>query len=369
MAFFDDDPPTQQRRSAGPPRPPRPPRQTRSASEQDIRTRRLLALGGFILLLLAFAVLLKSCVDSSRRNALKDYNAEVNEIARTSGENVNEALRQLMTANDDSAVEQGSAIDTLAKDSAALTERARDLGAPGGLEAANQNLATALSLRAGALSRIADRLPIARGTARAAAATATEQIAGQMSALMASDVLWQLRVTPFIKDRFDEEDLGGDSIEPSVVLKDMSWLNAATVANRIGGESDTEDPAAEVAPGLHGHGIISVTANGTALNAGSQPTTVQRGSGLEFVVNVANQGENDESKVRVIVTGTKADGGSKVINESKTLPTTKQGTETPVRLVIASPPTGSVEITVEVKPVPGEKNTANNKSTYRVIFS
>jgi len=240
---------------------------------------------------------------------------------------------------------------------------------PGGLESANHNLATALSLRATALSRIADRLPVARGTTRAAAETATQQIAGQMSAIMASDVLWQLRVTPYIEDRFKAEELSTDAIEPSVVLTDQSWLNTATVANRIGGESEEEDPAAEVAPGLHGHGIISVTANGTTLNPGSQPVTVERGSGLEFVVNVANQGENDESRVRVIVTGTKQAGGAKVINETKTLPTTKAGTETPVRIPISSPPTGSVSVTVEVKAVPGEKNTSNNKSTYSVIFS
>lgn len=329
-----------------------------------------MAIGLLVLVLLIFALVLKSCVDSSRKNGLRDYNQQVNELARSSGENVSEALRQMMTTTDESAVEQGGAIDTLARDSAQLTDRARDLSVPGGLESANHNLTTALSLRATALARIADRLPVARGTTRAAAETATQQIAGQMSAIMASDVLWQLRVTPYIEDRFKAEELSTDSIEPSVVLTDQSWLNTATVANRIGGESEEEDPAAEVAPGLHGHGIISVTANGTTLQPGTgAPTTVERGSGLEFVVNVANQGEHDESRVRVIVTGTKQAGGAKVINESRTLPTTKAGTETPVRVPVSSPPTGAVTVTVEVKSVPGEENTDNNKSTYRVLFS
>lgn len=369
MAFFDDDPPTQQRRSAGPPRPPRPSRPSGRASEQDIRTRRLLALAGLLFVLLAMAVLLKSCVDSSRRNALKDYNQQLNELARSSEENVAEALRQLMSATDDNAVEQGSAIDTLAKDSATLTERARDLDAPGSLSAAHFNAATALSLRATALARIADRLPVARGTARAAAATATEQIAGQMTALMASDVLWQLRVTPFIKERFEDEDLSTNPVEPSIVLKDKAWTTTATVANRIGGESEQEDPAAEVAPGLHGHGITSVTANGKTLTPGDQPTTVERGSALEIVVNVANQGEHNESRVRVIVTATQQAGGARVINESKTIPTTTAGSETPVRIPISDPPSSAVKINVEVKGVPGEENLDNNKQSFNVLFT
>lgn len=315
------------------------------------------------------ALILKSCVDSSRRNALKDYNQQLNELARSSEENVSEALRQLMTSGDDAAVQQGSAIDSLAKDSAKLTDRARDLDAPGSLSAANFNAATALSLRATALARIADRLPVARGTAKSAAATATEQIAGQMTSLMASDVLWQLRVTPFIKERFEDEELSTDSVQPSVVLKDGSWTTAATVANRIGGESEEQDPAAEVAPGLHGHGITSVTANGKTLTPGDQPTVVERASSLELVVNVANQGEHNESRVRVIVTGNAQAGGARVINESKTIPTTTAGSETPVRIPISEPPSGSVRITVEVKGVPGEENLDNNKQTFSVSFS
>lgn len=330
--------------------------------------RRLVAIGGLVIILLAFALLLKSCADTARQNGLKDYNQQVNAIGRASGEDVTEALRQLSAA-DAVVIDQQQALAKLAADSAKQTNKARDLDVPGGLEAANVNLVTALGLRATALDRIGLRLPVAKGSTRAAAETATEHIAGQMSALLASDVLWQLRVTPFIKEAFEGESLGTQSVTPSVVLKDLGWLSAGTVANRIGGESPQEDTTAVVAPGTHGHGLEAVTANGTTLNAGSQPTTVAKGTSLAIVATVANQGENDEQKVKVTVTGISKATNKEVFSESKTLPTTKTGTSTPVTIPITPAPTGSVEITVQIAKVGGEANLGNNKQTYNVIFS
>ncbi len=369
MAFFDDDPPTQQRRSSAPPPPPRPPRPPRDAVDPaQIWARRGVAVGAIIVVFAILALFLNGCVTSAKKNALSDYGQAVTDIGTESTSNVAQGLQLLSQPNEREALAQRNALDKLASDSRALTQKARDLSTPGGLEGATQNLVTALSLRADALARIADRVATARGTSRAQAEQATEQIAGQMQSLLASDVLWQLRVTPYILDRAKELDTRSDDVESSVVMTDLTWLNASSVANKIDGQSEQTDTQTAVAPGTHGHGIQSVTANGKALAVG-QPLTVSAASGLSFVVTIANQGENDETNVSVTVTGTSKATGKQVFAETRKIPQSRKGTTTPVTIPITSPPSGAVTITTEVKPVGGEVNKDNNKQTFQVIFS
>ena len=320
----------------------------------------------FIIVVLALGLILKGCVDSSRRNGLKDYNQTVNELGTQSISNVSQAL-EVMANKDLEPLAQRNQLSDLAADSDKLADQARDLSAPGGLEGANYYLATALSLRATSLHRISEVIGKARGTTKAEQEAATGQIAGQMEALLASDVLWQVRVTPFIKDRFQEEELPSDSVASSTVVKDSSWINPATVATRIGGFSAEEDPVTPIAPGTHGHGISAVQANGKTLTPGAV-TTVDAGSGVSFTVTIENQGENDEQDVTVSITGTKQGGGTK-IEETKKVAQSNKGTKTPVEIpVTGKSVTGSYSLVVEVRPVRGEKNTDNNKQTFNVIF-
>lgn len=332
--------------------------------------RRGIAIGGTLLVLFAFAILINSCVSSQRVGALEDYNQEVVQLGQESESNVSEALSALAASADQDPIAQRQTLDQLAADSRTLTDRARDLSTPGGLDASTWNLATALSLRADALSRIADRIATARGTSRAQAEQATAQIAGQMGAIASSDALWQLRVTPYIFDRFEDEDMNTEPVVPSVALKDPSWQTTATVASRIGGEAeDPEDPNEEPAPGTHGHALQGVSANGTELSA-SQPTRVAAtGDSVTFEVTVANSSENDAENVSVTVTGVDASTNKKVFDETRKIPQTKSGSTTPVRVPVPKPSSQAVKVTVEIKPVAGEDNKDNNKDTFEVLFS
>lgn len=370
MSFFDDDPPTQQRASASPsgrPRMPRPPQ-----DQQQIWARRGAAIGMFVLVLLAVAVLINSCVSSARVSALEDYNQEVVQLGQQSESNIAEAIQTLAQSADQDPLAQRQQLDQLAADSRELTERARDLDTPGGLDAATWNLATALSLRADALARIADRIATARGTSRAQAEEATKQIAGQMQAISASDLLWQLRVTPYVLDRFKDEDMNTEPVTPSIALKDDSWTNTATVATRIGGEAeDPRESDEPVAPGTHGHALQGVSANGAKLNPGAPTRIPSSGNAVTFEVTVANSSDNDAENVSVSVTAVSEATKKKVFDETKRLPTTKSGSTVPVRVPVNKPSgdAGSAfTVTVEIKPVRGEENTDNNKETYQVIF-
>lgn len=332
--------------------------------------RRGIAIGGVVLVLFAVAVLINSCVSSQRVSALEDYNQEVVQLGQESESNVSEALTALAASADQDAIAQRQTLDQLAADSRTLTDRARDLSTPGGLDAATWNLATALSLRADALARIADRIATARGTSRAQAEQATAQIAGQMQAIAGSDALWQLRVTPYVLDRFKDEDMNTEPVVPSVALKDTSWQDTGTVANRIGGEAeDPEDTKEEIAPGTHGHALQGVSANGTTLSP-SQPTRVTAtGDSVTFEVTVANSSENDAENVSITVTGTDTGTKKEVFNETRKLAQTKSGSTVPVRVPVSKPSAQAVNVTVEIKPVAGEDNKDNNKDTFAVLFS
>ena len=87
-----------------------------------------------------------------------------------------------------------------------------------------------------------------------------------------------------------------------------------------------------------------------------------------ITVKFANQGENDESNVKVSVS-VKATT-AKSIAVTKTIAQTKSKTTATVNIPLGQAPPAGVPTTtiVSVAKVPGETNTPNNRSTYTVIF-
>jgi hypothetical protein len=83
---------------------------------------------------------------------------------------------------------------------------------------------------------------------------------------------------------------------------------------------------------------------------------------------VMNQGENEEKQVRVRLTMT---GAGKPIVVTQTIPSIAAGeTATASIPLAATPPTGlPVTIKVEALPVPGEKNTTNNRAEFSAVFT
>jgi hypothetical protein len=124
-----------------------------------------------------------------------------------------------------------------------------------------------------------------------------------------------------------------------------------------------------VAPGTHGTGLGTVTVKpaGTALSQGGA-TQVKASPSLSFDVQVMNQGQNDEKDVTVRVSIT---GAGKPIVVEKRIPSITAGQTQIVNVPLAaSPPTGRpVTVQVQILPVPGEKNTTNNKGSFPAIFS
>ena len=260
MSFFDDDEPTRvssgsrtaRRRRAAPDARPATSGGT-PPDHQTARTRQLVAVGVAIVIVLVLGLAIKGCADSRKERALKDYNRDVSTIISASNEEVAQPFFELLSSGDVNKNDLGVQVNQLRLNAADGAKRARELDVPGDMQEAHQNVVLTLNLRAGALEQIAAKLDAAQGRGQQAE-KATEQIAGQMKAFLASDVVWSQRAAPLIVEALDDAGIGGQTVEKSEFLPGYTWLAPQTVAAAIGGQASGS--SSTVAPGLHGHGII-----------------------------------------------------------------------------------------------------------------
>jgi hypothetical protein len=190
-----------------------------------------------------------------------------------------------------------------------------------------------------------------------------------MQVFLASDVIYETRVMPFIRSALNENEIGGQQIVPSRFLPSQSWLSPQTIATQLdqqltkGGRTSGQPTG----PGLHGTGLDSTAYGDTTLS----PTASNRLTytpGQDFVVSFTNQGDNDEFDVRVTI---RISAGTQQTSLTATIAKVAQGQTAEARLPLnKTPPIGSaVTIRVQVQPVPGEKKTDNNHSEYQALFS
>ncbi|HEU4975119.1 MAG TPA: hypothetical protein VFT50_08515 [Baekduia sp.] len=371
MSFFDDEPDEPTRVT----RPARPRRSTASRSatlRQDpdvVQRRRLVALaaGAVLVIILIFAV--KGCAGSAHRNALKEYNRQVSAIVQDSDGQVSRQLFDVLgsggAANDiQVAVNQ---VRSVAEEDA---KRARALDVPGGMSAAQRNLELVMNLRAEGVTKIGEALPVALSN-QPGAQTAIREITGQMQSFLASDVVYSQRVRPLIQETLADNGVTGQDVASSHFLRGFGWLDLQQVGNTLNPDAGagTGRKPGEPTPGTHGHGLVSVSAGGVDLvPGGTAVNRVPASAPIEFDVTLANQGENDESDVKVTV---KVAAGGAPITVTKRLDQTTAGqnAEVALQLTKVPPRNTSAKVTVTIEPVPGEKVTDNNTATYTVLFT
>lgn len=378
MSFFDDDePPTRTSRprrgggataAPGGARPPATPGGGGGgAADQQLLVRRAIALGLAVLLLILLVIGFNSCRTNARKDGLRDYNKDVSALVNESDEQVGQELFRLFGGDRPSPVELETQINQLRVRAEDQAKRAKGFDVRDEVVDAQRNLLLALNFRTEALGAIADRIRTALSDG-SRAEEATNQIAGQMQKLLASDIVYSQRVAPLIKEALDDNDIAGQRIQPTRFLPNLGWLDPDTVARRIGGRASDGGRGGPVAPGSHGHGLTSVTVGEQALDPSPAANRIPAASNLAFDVAFQNQGDNDESDVVVNVRIT---GGSKPITARKAVNQTRAGANAEVSVPLGqAPPIGTpVEITVAVAGVPGEKMTDNNRQTYTAIFT
>ena len=375
MSFFDegDEPPTRTQRAARPSGGGGARSGGIAADPQTVRNRRIIAVVFVVLFVVLLSVLVNSCLDTRAENRLKDYNRDVGSVIGRSDREVGRPFFDLIS--------QGAAPNELEQNISSLRNRADEqveeaegFDVPDELRTAQRNLLLALDMRATGLEKIAGQVRTALvqdGGQEAEAAT--QQIAAQMQQFLASDVIYDARVTPYIQQTLVDKDIAGQTIPGSQFLPSLEWLDVEVVADRLGAEGGGGESGGssrgEPAPGLHGHGLVSVRVGDLALEPGETANRIPAGSDIAFDVEFANQGENPERNVpvRVRIRGQ----GIKTISAVRRVEQTQQGENATASVPLQqAPPIGTpVTIEVSVEKVPGEEKVDNNRQTFTAIFT
>jgi len=186
----------------------------------------------------------------------------------------------------------------------------------------------------------------------------------------ASDVLWDARVIPFVKDALTKGDINQPTIQDSNFLTEISWISDDYVAQQLGQQLSAQSNGNRnqpTGPGLHGTGLNATSYGNVTL----QPGTTNRLTyvkGQPFTVSFTNQGDNDEFNVKVTLKIARDTGSPITIN--KTVQKVAKGEKATVELPLNTEPpiNTAVTISVVVAAVPGETKTDNNKSSYPTLF-
>jgi hypothetical protein len=366
VSFFDED---------DEPRSSQRPRRSAAvggapADHNQLLARRAVAIGLFVLLLLVLFFGVRACANSRKENALKDYNREVSSIVRESDTQIGQPFFQLLSqASNDSPQDLQTNISGYRVQADAQLKQARNLDVPKEMRGAQQALLMALEFRRDGLGAIAAKIRTALGDEGDAANEAITQIAAQMQTFLTSDVLYEARVKPLIKDALDNANINGQTVAASRFLPGIEWLSEKTVAAELDQQitSGGTRKTGQIAPGTHGTGLESVSVGNTRLQTDA-PNRLPASADTAFVVKFTNQGENDEFDVKVTV---EIQGGDKPIKVTRTVDTVAKGQTAEATVPLGQkPPTGAaVTVKVTVGKVPGEQKTDNNTASYDVLFT
>jgi hypothetical protein len=360
VSFFDeaDEPAPPPRRSGRAPTGGGGP-----TDQQTLLVRRAIALGGGLLVFILLVLVVKGCLDSRKERSLKDYNRNVGALIQQDDEQVGKALFQQLSNPPTSALDLQTGLNQLRVASNDILSRAKKLDVPGDMKPAQFYLLTTLEFRRDAIGAIANKITAALGSSNSD--EAIKQIAGQMQALLASDVVYSQRVYANIDKALNDNGIGGQHIQTSNFFTDFSWLAPQTVASKLG-QSLSESAGGKATPGTHGFGLLSTAVGDQTLNT-SGGNTVTATPDLAFTMKAQNQGENNETNVKFKIT---ISGSGKPITAQRTVAQVQKGATVTVTVPLGkTPPIGTaVSVKAEVVPVLGEKKTDNNRQTYSVLF-
>lgn len=344
--------------------------------QQTLLVRRLVAAGAGLLVVVLLVVLIKGCVDSGRETALKDYNRSVRTLVQQTNGDVTKQLFAALSGASAQGQNQQQVQETINQLTSVADEeiaQARGFSPPDAMKPAQSDLLLALGLRRDGIAKIADAIQTALG-GTAGASDAVNQIAAEMQAFNAADVIYSQRVAPLILKGLKDNGISasydgtaGEQVQAyAQFLPAIQWLSPDFVGSQLGAAASGGGTNGRPAPGLHGHALDSVSVNGTTLSS-SGSNTIPASPPPTFTVNFTNGGTNDETNVKVDV---EISGAGPTIRAQRVVPTTSAGQQATASVQLSqSPPTsGPVTIRVTVEPVPGETKVDNNSATYTALF-
>jgi hypothetical protein len=381
LSFFDevDEPPRTEPRSssrastrAAPPRRRsgggggrRPP----ASQQQSIQTRRAVLAVVVVIFVILVAVGVHSCQVSSDQSALKNYANGVSSLISRSDATGKQLFQVLTPTGTPSGQTLENQINQTRVSALAELSSARSMSAPDSVKTANSDLIQAMQLRVDGITGIAGQIQPALGATTSA--DAVSSIAAQTARFYASDVIYKDYVSPAIVSALHANSIAvggtdGVTINAGQFVPDVQWVLPTYIAQKLSVNlPSSSGGGGSSAAGCNpcGHVLNSVSVNGTTLQTGS-PNTIPTKPAPTFHLSITNGGNKSETDVvcKVSVNGT-SDAGQ------TTIPQTQAGQTTSCDVPLKSAPAaGTYTVQATVKPVAGEKNTANNSQGYTVTF-
>jgi len=374
LSFFDDDDededetaPTAVRTAGGRPRPqPRRPQRAGGPDGIDhhqMMVRRRIAAAVGVVVLIVIVLVVNGCLKRGKQQALETYNQNVNQIARTSEQQIGKSLFSALTgASTKSALDVEVQVDQLRIQAQSLAERARGLSVPGEMTSAQRMLLMALNMREEGLAKVANLVRTALGEQ---GTQATTTIAGDMEIFLASDVIFSQRVVPLIQQELAAGGVSGQGASGSRFIPNLGWLEPKTVAARITGQSSATG-SSPTKPGNHGSGLVGVSVGTNKLEPSPTLNHIGGGANPTFTVMVENTGEFPETNVKVDLSVTSE---GKTLSASHPIDKTEPGKKYSVDVPVNGVTLGAASrVSVSVEGVPGENDLENNKASYLAIF-
>jgi hypothetical protein len=361
--FFDDSPtvegsererPTRR----GPRMPTRPPTGT---GAQPSLFRLGILIAGAILLAVVLVIWVQSCRSGQKKAEYRSYMEDVAGRASES-EQIGRQLNQLITTPGIKLNDLRDELDGLRQHSTQVLASARGLDPPGPLRDEQDSLIQALEFRVTGLDGLAQAFSQVESTRDTAEAGGRLAIPAQR--LVASDVVYQDLFYEGSRTVMNNEEVQGIPIPESKFVQngDLASPTAWTlIVERL-----TRSPTAG---GLHGNQLVGVLVQpGAQQLSPSEDNTVKASDRLSFQALVKNSGESQETQVQVSLT---IQQSPQPIRRNQIIDLINPGETKTVVFRNLGPPSFGTRTTlkINVEPVTGESNTANNTAEYQIIFT
>jgi hypothetical protein len=353
-----------QPRRRGPRRPAGPP----SGLTPLLRLIGLIAFAIAVVLVLVLWV--QSCRADSKREQYTAYNGDMQVVARESAR-IGRDLTGVFTTRGLTQAELAKRLTGLAQQQQQGVERARGVEPPGRLREEHERSIDALVLRAGGLQLLSQVFArpaggAAGGGGNRASTLSAAILAKHMQRLLASDIVWDDLYRAPTLAVLRQQGLFGINVPDSNFLTDSDLATARGIqplVDRVKGATTGGTPT-----GTHGNGIEQVRAlpAGKVLDEDAD-NTITLTPDLQIEVTVENSGESQEVQVPVRLT---LQQNPEPITKTRVVDVIDSGQR--VRVVFGDFDRAQIgqqtQLKVEVEPVTGEENTANNTAQFPVTF-
>jgi len=221
--------------------------------------RRLVGGGVAFVILLLLVLGIKSCRDSARRDAFKNYVRDVAALVQGSDSESKSLFALLQRPGGQGQVQLQNAINGYESDATQLVDRAKGTSHPDEVSTAQRYFVQVLELRRDGIAHIAQQLRTA--LSGQTGQDAVGRIATQMQLFLASDVLYSQRFLPNLDRPLKKEGLLDQVTVPRTrFLPDLQWVRPIVVARALRGLGAATGPTGPITPGLHGTALLGVTA-------------------------------------------------------------------------------------------------------------